>query len=82
MKATDRYVIANYTPQKKTWRMTLTFNGINSAENTVFYVLGKQKAKMLSLVFNTPPTLPCQLVGSADHPALWIADRDAASLLK
>lgn len=81
LKATDRYVIANYIPQKNTWRMTLTFEGINAAHNIAFYVLGESKAQMLSHVFNSPPTLPCQLIGSADHPALWIADQTAAVLI-
>ncbi len=80
LKETGRLVTANYIPQKKTWRMTLTFEGINSANHTVFYVMGSSKAPMLSHVFNTPPTLPCQLIGTADHPALWIVDKAASSL--
>jgi 6-phosphogluconolactonase len=75
------YVAANYIPQKKTWRMTLTFDAINDAANTVFYVLGAPKADMLAHVFSSKPHLPCQLVGTEDHPALWIADEAAASKL-
>lgn len=75
-----RYVTANYVPQKKTWRMTLTFDAINDAVNTVFYVMGASKAKMLSHVFKSEPHLPCQFVGTEGHPALWIADQPAASL--
>lgn len=76
-----RYVAANYIPEKKTWRMTLTLECINAAQNQVFYVMGKSKAPVLAKMFNTPPTLPCQLVGSADHPALWISDKEAACLM-
>jgi 6-phosphogluconolactonase len=78
----DRLAVANFVPQKKTWRMTLTFEAINAAKAQVFYVMGKAKAPMLTQVLNSPPTLPCQLVGTADHPALWIADQEAACLLK
>lgn len=81
LKIGGRSVIANYIPQKDTWRMTLTFDCINDASQTVFYVLGKSKAEMLARVFTTDPTLPCQLVGTSDHPALWIADEAAASLI-
>jgi len=81
IKVKGRSVIANYIPQKETWRMTLTFDCINDAAQTVFYVLGKSKAEMLARVFTTDPTLPCQLVGTPDHPALWIADEAAASLI-
>ncbi len=48
------------------------------AHDTVFYVLGSSKADMLAYVFNSKPHLPCQLVGTPDHPALWIADQEAA----
>ena len=75
------YATPNYIPQKKTWRMTLTFEAINDAVNTVFYVMGPSKADMLAHVFSTPPHLPCQLVGLEDHPALWIVDDAAAQKL-
>jgi 6-phosphogluconolactonase len=76
-----RWAIANYIPQKETWRMTLTFECINNASHTVFYVLGKSKAEMLAKVLTSPPSLPCQFVGTPDHPALWIADEAAAALI-
>ncbi len=75
-------VAANYVPQKETWRMTLTFECINSASHVAFYALGPSKAPMLAKVFSQNLSLPCQLVGSADHPALWIADEAAASLIQ
>ncbi len=81
LKSQNRLVIANYVPQKETWRMTLTLDCINDAAETVFYVMGKSKAEMLSRIFSTEPSLPCQLVGTPDHPALWIADEAASSLL-
>lgn len=81
LKPQNRLVIPNHVPQKNTWRMTLTFECINQASKAVFYVLGKPKAEMLARVFATEPALPCQFVGTADHPSLWIADEAAASLI-
>jgi len=81
LKSKGRLVVANYIPQKETWRMTLTFDCINDAAQTVFYVMGKSKAEMMARVFTAKPTLPCQHVGTPDNPALWIADEAAASLI-
>jgi 6-phosphogluconolactonase len=72
-------VAANYIPEKNTWRMTLTFDCINSAAHIVFYVMGASKKEMIARVFSTPPSLPCQKVGTIDNPALWIVDEAGAS---
>ncbi len=73
-----RLVIANFIPQKHTWRMTLTFNCINKAHAIVIYVMGASKEAMLRHVFNSyydPDTLPIQRVGTPAHKALWITDQ-------
>jgi 6-phosphogluconolactonase len=80
----DRLVIANYVPQKETWRMTLTYHGINTARNICIYILGKGKAEMVARIFNgsyDPDNLPIQRVGTPTNKALWIMDEEAASLL-
>lgn len=82
LQSQGRFVVANYIPQKNTWRMTLTFECINDAANIAFYVTGKNKAEMLHKVLYSEPTFPCQFVGTPDHPALWIADEAAAALIK
>ncbi|HEX4839464.1 MAG TPA: 6-phosphogluconolactonase [Rhabdochlamydiaceae bacterium] len=81
LHAKGRLVVANHVPQKETWRMTLTFDCINDAAHTVFYVLGQSKAEMMARVFSEKAVLPCQKVGTPDNPALWIADQAAASLI-
>lgn len=81
LKVGGHLVTANHVPQKETWRMTLTYECINDAVQTVFYVMGSSKAAMIARVFNEEPSLPCQFVGTPDHPALWIADESAASAL-
>lgn len=76
-----RLVVANYVPQKNTWRMTLTYECINFARHIAIYVIGGNKAAMLELVLKTPydpDSLPVQRIGTPTHIALWIVDADAA----
>lgn len=78
-------VAANHvTAAKSPWRLTLTFSCIAKGRQAVFYALGATKAPMLAKVLAaTPPgevALPAQRVGSVSNPALWIVDREAASL--
>ncbi len=77
-------VVANFVPQKNTWRLTLTFKCINSANNIVIYALGKGKAEIVKRVFNgnyEPDLIPAQRIGTASHKALWVLDNDAAAAL-
>ncbi len=75
LHVTDRLVIANFVPQKNTWRMTLTYSCINAASNICFYIIGAGKASMLQAVLSYPlGSYPCQGVKNA----LWICDRSAA----
>lgn len=77
-------VIANYISQKETWRMTMTFKCINSASNIVLYVIGDSKKETLKNIFSIkdqsllPPS--CK-VGTKDHPALWIIDKEASAYI-
>jgi 6-phosphogluconolactonase len=81
----DRQVIANFIPQKKCWRMTMTFSCINSAKQAAIYVLGPSKKEMVKEVLlskEEPERFPVQAVGTKERPALWILDESAASLLE
>ena len=81
LHADNLLVTANFIPQKHIWRLTLTFECINNSKNISIYVLGKAKAEMLKKVLSAPydpDALPSQKVGTAQHKALWIADKDAA----
>lgn len=80
LHAEERLVVANYVPQKNSWRMTFTFECINSGKNIAIYVLGKSKAEMVKKVLTSPydpDVLPVQRVGTPTHKALWIADKAA-----
>lgn len=76
----ERYVVANYLPDKKIWRMTFTFSCINRALHSAVYVLGASKKFILKQLFATDDgRFPAQRVGTAGRPALWILDEAAAS---
>jgi len=73
----ERLVVANYIPQKKCWRMTMTYPCINSARHIVFYVLGGDKKERLAEVLEPNCKLPAALVGSSGSRAMWVADTQA-----
>lgn len=84
LDAEGRLVVSNYVPEIDAWRMTLTFEAINSAKESVIYVMGKAKAALIAKIFdeNTPCEFPIENIGSLQHPALWVLDKEAASELK
>lgn len=85
LKVQGRLVIANYVPQKKTWRMSLTFECINSAKDIAIYVIGQSKAPMVKTVLEgryQPDLYPIQQVGTPEHKALWILDKGASCQLE
>jgi 6-phosphogluconolactonase len=84
LKVQNRLAIGNFVPQKNTWRMTLTYDCINSAGHILLYVLGKSKKEMVVKVLTgpyDPNIIPAQKVGTPTHRALWIMDEDASELL-
>jgi len=84
LKAENRLVVANYVPQKNTWRMTLTYEAINQAGNIVIYVIGAAKKETVKEVFKSEEDFeryPIQKIGTKEHKALWILDEQAASEL-
>lgn len=84
LHAVGRQVIANYVPKLNTWRITLTFSCINKARHIAVYVLGKGKAETVKHVLAPPfnsDLYPIQNVGEPGNKALWILDKDAASML-
>jgi 6-phosphogluconolactonase len=82
LKAKERLVVANFVPQKNTWRMTLTFEAINAAQNIAIYVIGASKKETVKQIFKSEAQFeryPIQLIGTRGHKALWILDQEAAS---
>lgn len=84
LNCSGKWVTANFVPQKNTWRMTLTYECINQSSNIFIYVLGEKKQDMLKKVLSplkNKPHYPCQMVGSNQNPAIFIADTSAAKNL-
>lgn len=81
LKESEKLIIANNVPQKKTVRMTMTFSCINNSENIAIYVLGEKKQEMLKKVLVEKGDFPSGKVGGEKHKALWIADSSASTLI-
>jgi 6-phosphogluconolactonase len=82
LKVQNRIAVANYLPDKKIWRMTLTYECINQARHITIYVLGTSKKDTLAKVLLSPPQYdhyPVQKVGTPSNHALWVIDEAAAS---
>jgi 6-phosphogluconolactonase len=79
----DHLVVANFVPQKKSWRMTLTFPCIEQSRKTVLYALGASKQKIVQDVLEAalPSSYPASRIGTPQKSALWILDEAAAALL-
>lgn len=80
----DRLVAAEFIPEKKSWRMTLTFRAIVESSACVIYALGTPKAQIVRTVLDAPiiSPYPASRIGTPQQKALWILDRDAAANLK
>lgn len=84
LKVKGRLVVANYIPQKNTWRMTFTYECINQAKNIAIYVLGASKKHILAEVLKSKNQFnlyPIQAIGTKENKALWIVDEAAAAEL-
>lgn len=77
-------VAPNYIPEKKSWRMTLTFRCINQSFHTVIYAIGESKKLIVPKVLNSAifSEFPASRIGTAEHKALWILDRASSAEIK
>lgn len=84
LKIEDRLVTSNYLPEKKSWRMTLTFKAINESRQSAIYAIGSSKKMIVPQVLNAPieSPYPASRIGDSIHKTLWILDAEAASNIK
>lgn len=85
LQVKGKLVTVNNVPQKKTMRMSFTYECINQAHNVCFFVLGKSKADILPQVLQgeyNPLKYPSQKIGTESHKALWILDSESSTHLK
>ena len=81
LKVKHRLVVANYVPEKKSWRMTLTLEAIQKSRLAIIYALGTSKATIIKEVLNTPSPspYPASSIGSKEPKSLWVIDKDASN---
>ncbi len=85
LNETESIVISNYVEKLDTNRLTFTYPTINNAANVIFLVAGKNKAAALKEVLKGEKNcekFPSQCIKLADGKLLWLADEEAASLIK
>jgi 6-phosphogluconolactonase len=73
---TERWVVGNWAPYPKAWRMTLTFPVLNAARYVIFAVEGANKADPIRRIRAGGSGLPAERV-CGDHVE-WIIDAAAA----
>ncbi len=80
----DRWVAANYISEKKSWRLTLTFPGINQSFHSAIYAIGPSKEmivpKVLDAAIESP--YPASRIGTPEQKTIWILDQAAAKQIK
>lgn len=85
IQETKSIAVANLVKQLKSYRLTMTFPAINSAENIIFLVNGENKAKILQKVLECdydPEKFPAQAVNPIAGKLSWLVDESAAEFLK
>jgi 6-phosphogluconolactonase len=85
LREKERLVVANWVPQLKTRRITMTLPVLNQAKGALFLVSGGEKAKTLAAVLEEEgeaEALPSRLIRPVKGEVMWLVDRSAAGLLK
>lgn len=91
LKEKKRLIVENYVERLRAWRITMTLAAVNSAENVVFLVSGRDKAVILKDVLEgdsgARPTplgagTPAGLVKPVSNEVIWLVTEDAAGLLR
>jgi 6-phosphogluconolactonase len=80
----QRWFIANYAPERETWRLTLSKKAINASRQILVLVRGAGKAERLKAVLTgpaQPEAMPVQLIHPEDGEMRWLVDEAAARLL-
>ena len=83
-RETRRWVVASPGPQPEGWRVTLTLELLNAADDVTFLVSGANKAKRLKEVVEDrlPDPLPAQLIRPKHGALHWMIDAAAAARLR
>lgn len=82
LKETDRWVLSVKGGQPKVFRLTLTYNVLNSAKHILFLASGSGKAAIVQTLFqDSQDNLPASKIRPLNGKVTWLLDRAAASLI-
>jgi 6-phosphogluconolactonase len=76
LREMDRWVVPNWAPARRIWRLTLTLPVLNAAREVHFLVSGENKANAVSHIRSGRSRLPAARVHA--QRTIWILDRAAA----
>jgi len=81
LEIADRDFVAHWVPQQEAWRLTATPRLLMRARRTMFLVSGAHKAQIVADVLEGDADHPAAVVSRNSKDAVWLLDREAASLL-
>jgi 6-phosphogluconolactonase len=82
MEVTERDFVANWVPQKTSWRLTATIPLLTRARRTMFLATGEHKARVVAEALEGDSEHPAAIVSRGSKDAVWLLDGAAASLLE
>ena len=82
MDKSESLYVANWVPEKETWRLTATYRLLHQAHKVIFLVTGKGKADMVAEILNEGVDHPAHRVMQGMADVTWFLDDAAASKLK
>lgn len=78
----ERLYVANWVPEKETWRLTATYRLLHQAHKVIFLVTGQAKANIVAEILNEGVEHPAHRVMQGMADVTWFLDDAAASKLE
>jgi 6-phosphogluconolactonase len=78
----ERLYVANWVPEKETWRLTATYRLLHEAHKVIFLATGKGKAQVVAEILNEGVQHPAHKVMQGMADVTWFLDDAAASQLE
>ena len=74
-----RRVVANFVPELKAWRLTMTLPLINHSRQVLFLVSGEKNRDLLERVLEGDQQFPASRVAPANGGLTWIIGQPASA---
>jgi 6-phosphogluconolactonase len=80
----DRWFVANWVPEKESYRLTATLPLLHASRNVIFLASGSNKAAPVARILrgDTHPAPPARRVMEGSATITWLIDRAAAANLE